>query len=311
MASAQNLRPQRSIVLRDPRNGQPASLPDDGTAAPTIGPDGDVFYGALEANFPSNHARGWMLHYDATLTNVKIPGAFGWDDSASVVPSGLVPSYKGHASYLVLTKYNNYANPGIGGNGQNKVAVLDPNVWMADPISGAKVMTEVLTIVGPTPNSDLPGVTEWCINSAAVDAANKCAVVNSEDGHVYRWSFTTNTLSAGLKLAPATGEAYTSTLIGPDGAIYAMNDAKLFCCDAGKQSPTTPQPAPVKRPGTRPGMRDRSSVVWIFVGGGSGPITPAFQGGMALAGILSALALHFGIRSASRRRRSSGSFLSA
>ena len=39
-------------------------------------------------------------------------------------------------------------------------------------------------------------------------------------------------LTPGLNLAPATGEAYTSTLIGPDGAVYAMNDAQLFCCAA-------------------------------------------------------------------------------
>jgi hypothetical protein len=67
MAAADNLQPQRSIVLRDPRNGQTALLPDDGTAAPTIGLDGDVFFGVLEANFPSNHARGWMLHFSPTL----------------------------------------------------------------------------------------------------------------------------------------------------------------------------------------------------------------------------------------------------
>jgi hypothetical protein len=312
MAAAQNLRPQRSIMLRDPRNGQAASLPDDGTAAPTIGLDGDVFYGVLEANFPSNHARGWMLHYNATLTTTKIPGAFGWDDSASVVPAAVVPSYRGHSSYLVLTKYNNYANGGIGGDGLNKVAILDPGTSMVDPISGAKVMNEVLTIAGPTPNSELPGVTEWCINSAAVDVANKCAIVNSEDGHVYRWNFTTNTLSAGLKLAPATGEAYTSTLIGPDGAVYAMNDAKLFCCDAKGFTPTA-QPGPTTRPGPtiRPGSRSRAGMGLIFFGQGPGPITPLFQGVVALTGIFSALALHLGIRSSSRRRRSSGSFLSA
>jgi hypothetical protein len=308
MASAQKLRPQRSILLRDPRNAQPALLPDDGTAAPTIGLDGDVFYGVLETNFPSNHARGWMLHYNATLTNTKIPGAFGWDDSASVVPAGLVPSYKGHSSYLVLTKYNNYADGGIGGNGLNKVALLDPRTSMVDPITGATVMNEVLTIVGPTPNANLPGVDEWCINSCAVDAANKCAVVNSEDGHVYRWNFTTNTLSAGLKLAPATGEAYTSTLIGPDGAIYAMNDAKLFCCEAKGGSSTTRPGAPF-HPG--PGPYLRSGLGWIFSGRGSGSISPAYQGGLALAAILSALALHFGIKFSSRRRKSSGSFLSA
>jgi hypothetical protein len=246
-----------------------------------------------------------MLHYNATLTTTKIPGAFGWDDSASVVPAALVPSYKGHSSYLVLTKYNNYADGGIGGNGLNKVAILDPGTSMVDPISGARVMNEVLTIVGPTPNANLPGVDEWCINSAAVDIANKCAVVNSEDGHVYRWNFTTNTLSAGLRLAPPTGEAYTSTLIGPDGAVYAVNDANLFCCDA-KGFTASIQPAPAVGPGTRL----RSGPGWIFLARGSGPITPALQGGMVLAGVLSAVALHLGIKSSSRRRKSSGNLLS-
>jgi len=33
-----------------------------------------------------------------------------------------------------------------------------------------------------------------------------------------------------LRLAPPTGEAYTSTAIGPDGAVYAINNAVLFCC---------------------------------------------------------------------------------
>ena len=69
---------------------------------------------------------------------------------------------------------------------------------MEDPISGATVMNEVLAVLGPTENTDLPGVREWCMNSVAVDSANKCAVVNSEDGHVYRWYFSTNTLTPGL-----------------------------------------------------------------------------------------------------------------
>jgi hypothetical protein len=215
----------------DPRNSAfEAGLSDDGTASPTIGPDGDVYYGVLEANFPSNHARGWLLHFDSGLTTTKTPGAFGWDDSASIVPARLVPSYTGSSSYLVLTKYNNYSDPGIGGDGQNKVAILDPNATEVDPVSGILVMKEVLTILGPTPNHGQAGVREWCINSAAIDEVHKCAVINSEDGHVYRWSFLTNTLSSGLRLAPPTGEAYTPTVIGPDGAVYAINNASLYSC---------------------------------------------------------------------------------
>ncbi len=144
----------------------------------------------------------------------------------------------------MLTKYNDYSNPGIGGTGLNKVAVLDPNATEPDPIEPTTlVMKEVITVLGPTPNEDQPGVREWCINSAAIDQANKCAVINSEDGHVYRWSFTTNTLSTGLRLAPPTGEAYTPTAIGPDGAVYAINDGKLFCCVAGTGT-TSNGPAP-------------------------------------------------------------------
>jgi len=233
---ATTLAPLASILLKDPRNsGWNASLADDGTASPTIGPDGDVYYGVLEYNIGSNHARGWLLHFNSGLTTTKIPGAFGWDDSASIVPASLLgTNYTGSSSYLVLTKYNNYADPGANGNGLNKVAVLDPNATLPgnDPITGATVMNEVITVLGPTKNPNLPGVDEWCINSAAIDTANKCAVINSEDGHVYRWNFTTNTLSSGLQLAPPTGEAYTSTLIGPDGAVYAINNAVLFCCVA-------------------------------------------------------------------------------
>ncbi len=224
------MNPISSVFLIDPNNGGQALLDDDGTSTPTIGPDGDVYYGVLESNLGSNHYRGWMLHFNSALTQTKIPGAFGWDDTASIVPANAVPSYTGKSSYLILTKYNNYANG--GGNGQNKVAILDPNATEKDPVTGAMVMQEVITILGPTKNPNLPGVDEWCINSAAVDPFNKCAVINSEDGHVYTWYFATNTLSAGLQLAPPTGEAYTPTLVGPDNAVYAINNAVLNCCVA-------------------------------------------------------------------------------
>jgi hypothetical protein len=269
-----NLAPVASVYLKDPNTGGGAWLSDDGTTSPTVGPDGDVYFGVLEQGIPSHHDRGWLMHFDSTLKTSKIPGSFGWDDSASIVPANLIPSYTGSSSYLVLTKYNNYSDSGIGGDGQNKVGILDPNASQADPVTpNVQVMKEVISVLGPTANNGQAGVREWCINSAAIDQVNQCAVINSEDGHVYRWSFATNTLSTGLKLQPPTGEAYTSTLIGPDGAVYAINNAKLFCCVAGQAA--TPPPPPADRrvrvsatplPRESPRISSRTVGVGLIVG---------------------------------------------
>jgi len=215
------------VRLTDPNTHQNATIPDDGSAAPTVGPDGDVYYGVFETACCSNHDRGWLLHFNSTLTTNKIPGAFGWDTTASVVAKAIVPSYQGASSYLLLTKYNNYAS--TGGNGLNYVAITDPNTAMIDPITGVSVMNVVMEQLGPTAAAPPAGaVREWCINSAAIDPATKSAIVNSEDGINYRWDFTTNTLSQMIRLSPGVGEAYTPTVIGPDGTVYAINDAVLY-----------------------------------------------------------------------------------
>jgi hypothetical protein len=230
--NATTLAPIAGIQLLDPRPGYGAALVYIGSsAAPVVGPDGDVYFGVLEANLSSHNNRGWLLHFNSALTQTKTPGSFGWDDTPSVVPASAVPSYTGTSSYLILTKYNDYADLGIG-NGLNQVAVLDPFATMPDQYNYgaavATVMQEVITVTGVTPNSGLPGVMEWCINSAAVDPYTKAAIINSEDGTVYRWDFTGNTLSQSLNLTPGRGEAYTPTAIGPDGTVYAINDAILF-----------------------------------------------------------------------------------
>jgi hypothetical protein len=129
---------------------------------------------------------------------------------------------------LLVTKYNNYSDPGIGGNGSNKVAVLDPNGTEIDPVTGATVMKEVLTVLGPTPNTGQAGVREWCINTAVVDPFTKSVLAGSEDGKLYRWDLTSNTLSETFTLTSGIGEAYTPTLIGVDGTVYAVNNAILF-----------------------------------------------------------------------------------
>jgi hypothetical protein len=228
---AETLALKTKVRLKDPKvPANDAILNDDGTASPTIGPDGDVYYGVLESPFPSNHARGWLLHFDHNLVSLGAPGAFGWDDTASIVPRALVPSYLGTSDYLLMTKYNNYA--GVGGDGVNRIAVLDPNDAMTDPISGIPVMKEILTVAGPTPDDDFPGspnaVREWCINTAVVDPVTKSVIANNEDGVVYRWDLASGALSESVVLTAGIGEAYTPTIIGPDGTVYAINDATLF-----------------------------------------------------------------------------------
>src|SRR5262249_53578085 len=72
------LAPLARVALKDvqfPNNN--AELPDDGTASPTVGPDGDVYFGVLENPFPHNHDRGWLLHFSADLSQSKTAGAFG------------------------------------------------------------------------------------------------------------------------------------------------------------------------------------------------------------------------------------------
>jgi hypothetical protein len=215
------------VHLIDPHTGQNATIPDDSSAAPTVGPDGDVYYGVFETACCSNHDRGWLLHFNSTLTASKIPGAFGWDTTASVVAKAIVPSYAGSSSYLLLTKYNNYKS--TGGTGQNYVAITDPDTSMIDPITGVSVMNVVMEQIGRTADGPPAGaVREWCINSSAIDPVTKSAIVNSEDGTNYRWDFTTNTLSQQVSLSPGVGEAYTPTVIGPDGTVYAINDAVLY-----------------------------------------------------------------------------------
>jgi hypothetical protein len=232
---SRTLAPLARVRLKDVKNPANDSIvSDDGTASPTVGPDGDVYFGVLENPWYSNHDRGWLLHFNSTLTQTKVPGAFGWDDTASIVPASMVPSYHGSSPYLLMTKYNNYADPGLGGDGVNKIAILDPQNSMTDPISGATVMKEVLTIAGPTPdlnnrNAQHPNaVREWCINSAAVDPFTKSVLANNEDGKLYRWDLTSNTLSETNTLTSGLGEAYTPTLVGVDGIVYAINNATLY-----------------------------------------------------------------------------------
>jgi hypothetical protein len=221
------------VALIDPNLLTPARISDDGTSSPVIGPDGRVFYGVLESQFPTHNARGWLLQFDATLNPVGVPGSFGWDVSPSVIPASMVPSYTGTSTYLLAQKYNNYAGVGTG-DGQNRMAVLDPKASQADPIvPGVQVMREVLTILSPTADGNSAiAKREWCINTMAADPLRKSILANNEDGVLYRWDLTTNALTQPLRLNNGLGQAYTPTLIGADGGVYAISNATLYAIRA-------------------------------------------------------------------------------
>ena len=230
-----NLSTKCQVFLRDPRNNQPGSVPDDGTASPMVAPDGDVFFGIL-AN-PNNGSRGFLLHFSADLQTEKPPGGFGWDYTAAIVPTNMVPSYTGPSSYLLFSKYNNYASG--DGNAINRVALLDPGTTQRDPhasANGLLEMREVLTAIGCTPDPEyitstnpLPlAVREWCINTAAVNPTTRSVFAPSEDGHLYRWNLAANSLDEIVTLDPGVGEPYVPTVIGPDGTVFTLNAETLF-----------------------------------------------------------------------------------
>ncbi|HKF42497.1 MAG TPA: Ig-like domain repeat protein [Thermoanaerobaculia bacterium] len=221
------------VFLTDPRNTNGAVVTDDATASPAVGPDNDVYFGVQ--GDPFNGARGFLLHFNADLSATKTPGAFGWDYTAAIVPAAMVPSYSGGSSYLIFAKYNNYATLGDGNDGVNKIALLDPNATQVDShpsASGIFVMREVLTVAGPTPDtenlSEPNAVREWCINTAAVNPATNSVFTPSEDGHLYRWNLATNSLSQAVQLTPGVFEPYVPTVIGPGGVVYTLNGGTLF-----------------------------------------------------------------------------------
>jgi hypothetical protein len=228
-----NLTTKYKVFLRNPNDNQPSSVSDSGTASPMVGPDGDVFFGVLA----NNGSVGFLLHFSTDLQTKKLPGGFGWDYTAAIVPTNMVPSYSGPSSYLLFSKYNNYAG---AGNAINRIALLDPNVSQTDPNpinSRISDMREVLTVIGCTPDAEYLAATnnrypfavrEWCINTAAVNPATKSIFAPSEDGHLYRWDLSANSLAEVVALDPGVGEPYVPTVIGPDGTVYTLNAETLF-----------------------------------------------------------------------------------
>ncbi len=214
------------VSLRVPpgTNGAYATISDDATSSPTVGPDGDVFFGIIPGGSP-----GYLLHFSADLRTQKAPSRFGWDHTVSIVSPGLVPSYHGSSSYLLFTKYNYY-----GGADPDRIAVLDPNSTQLDQHyhygpGGLVEMREVLTAIGCTPlSSSGYYVREWCINAGAVNPATASVFAPSEDGRLYRWDLNANSFTETIRLGPQVGDPYVPAVVGPDGTIFALSGNRLF-----------------------------------------------------------------------------------
>lgn len=225
------------VRLYDPKTGNDAIITGQSSASPMIGPDGDVYIGVLSNPHEEHNGRGYLLHFDKTLTTQKPTGSFGWDITPSLVPKAMFPGYTSPSGYYLCTKYNNYAGFGTG-NGRNRMAVLDPNVTTTDFISGIPVMKEIRSILGPVTDPNNVSTTypdavyEWCVNATAIDPATNSALVNSEDGHLYRWDLPTNTFTQAVGLEGPRGQAYTPTVTGPTGIVYAINNGKVFAVGA-------------------------------------------------------------------------------
>ncbi len=226
------LLPKKAVELIDPSLNIPAGVRSVGTASPTVGPDGRVFFGVQEG--APGFGKGYLLQFSGDLSTSYTPGPFGWDVTPSIVPASMVKSYTGNSSYLVLTKNNDYVSN--GGSGQHKVSIFDPNASESfttrfnGPVT---VMKEVVSVLNPVPSEEFAGaVTEWCLNTAAVDPATDSIIANDEAGTNYRWDLNTNTLSQSVNNAEPIGSAYTPTIIGADGTTYAINNAHLYATTA-------------------------------------------------------------------------------
>jgi hypothetical protein len=237
---ATTLQMRHRVFLRDPRGTRQnnAAVSDDSTASPTVAPDGDVYFG-VQGN-PGNGSRGFLLRFSGDLALEKTPGGFGWDSTAAIVPSSMVPSYAGTSSYLIFAKYNNYAT--ADGDGVNRIALLDPDSTQIDPhpsAGGLIQMREVLTVIAPVPDRDRVSLTfphavrEWCINTAAVNPATRSIFAPNEDGFLHRWDLATNSLAQSVALTPGFLEPYVPTIIGPDGTVFTLNGSTLFAVGRG------------------------------------------------------------------------------
>ena len=188
------LQPVAQVLLMDPVSGLNATLTDEASASPTSERTATYITACSRAPSVRITTVAGSCISTAGSRKKRFPERSAGTTRRPWSPASWCRPYTGSSSYLLMTKYNDYAGT-AGGTGLNRIAILDPNATEYDPVNGNPVMNEVLTILGPTPSTTGAGVKEWCINSAAVDPGQslhpgqqrgwKVVSLGSEHQHVF------------------------------------------------------------------------------------------------------------------------------
>jgi hypothetical protein len=180
--------------------GRAALLIDQSSSCPVVGPDGRVFYGGWNSN---GQSQGYL--YSFSPDGVFLGSFdFGWDTTPAVYPD---PDGD-PAHYHLVQKYNRYAER------RYYMVSLDPNTMSIEC---------QWELVGR----------EWCINAPAIDQTG-AIYTNGEDGYLYRLTGMypvngkCNPDRTRILLDQARDAAYTPLALAPDGAIYTLNNGRLF-----------------------------------------------------------------------------------
>jgi hypothetical protein len=237
----------------DPQTNQmPAGrILDDGTASPTVLPDGNVLFGTYTRY---NIARGHLMKFSSSGA-FQASYDFGWDDTLGV--------WQHDGTYSIVMKDNHYDEESgyycftptpvsQGGPPTVRNIVCDYTGIPAGPFYITQVNPNLVpewkfhntNTQSCTRNpdgsltcvSDHPGGFEWCVNAPLIDR-NGVVYANSEDGNIYSidqgHSGVFTTPKQRLFQNIAIGAAYTPASMDASGRIYSQNDGHLFVIGTG------------------------------------------------------------------------------
>jgi hypothetical protein len=210
----------------------PGRVLDDGTASPTVAPDGSVIIGVWNRY---NWTQGHLMKFSSTG---QYQGAypFGWDVTPGIYAHG--------TTYSIVTKDNHYGDVGSYCDDETYcpsdrtathpnypeeyfLTQLSPTMgvewsWQnTNPLSCSRDSSGNVTCV-----NDHPRGFEFCVNIMAI-AGDGTVFANSEDGNTYA-ILQGGTVRDHLFQQLALGAAYTPASIGGDGKIFSQNAGHLF-----------------------------------------------------------------------------------